>query len=99
MKSTSEHYILSFSLLLKYFTLLILSLGSSSAIVEPNDPHVSDLLVSHYGCFKQYNLRQFSLTLVQPCAQTPSALESTFALANVYVRAEAKCLEARTCEA
>ena len=83
--------------LLKYFTLLIFSLDSSAVIVEPNIPHISDLLVSHYDSSKRYILREFSFTRVQPCAQAPSALEST--RANVFVRAKAKRLEAWTCEA
>ena len=43
------------------------------------------------------SLRQFSLTRVQPCAQDTSSLESTRAIANVFVRAKAKRLNA--CEA
>ena len=62
MKSSSKHYLLFFFLLLKNFTLLTLSLDSSNDIVDPNDPHISDLLVSHYDCSEQHNIRQFSLT-------------------------------------
>ena len=69
-----------------------------SQIASSSD-HISDLLVSHYDCFKQHNLRQFSLTRVQPCAQAPSAFESTRAIVNVFVRAKAKRLKAWTCEA
>ena len=97
MKTSSQHFFLFF-LLLNYFTLFILSLDSSSDIVGPNDSHISDLLVTHYDCSKQHNLRHFSLTRVQPCAQAPSAFESTRAIANVFVRAKAKRLKAWTCE-
>ena len=83
MKSSSKHYLLFFSLLRKYFTLLILSLDSSSVIVEPNDLHISDLLVSHYDCSEKHNVRQLSLTRVQPCTQAPFAHESTRAIADV----------------
>ena len=76
----------------------MLSLDPSSDIIEPNDPHISALLVSHYACSKQHNLRQFSSTRVQPCAQAPSALESTRAIGNVFVRAKAKRIKAWTCE-
>ena len=72
---------------------------SSSDLVDPNDPHISDLLVSHYDCSKQHNLTQFSLTRVQPCSQAPSSFESTRAIVNVFVRAKAKRLKAWTCEA
>ena len=71
----------------------------SSDHVDPNDPYISDLLVSHYDCSKQHNLRQFSLTRVQPCIQAPSAFETTRAIVNVFVRAKAKRLRAWTCEA
>ena len=74
-------------------------IASYSDHVDPNDPNILDLLVSHYDCSKQLNLRQFSLTRVQPCAQTPSAFESTLAIVNVCVRAKAKRLRAWTCEA
>ena len=79
--------------------LVFSQIPSSSDHVDPNDPHISDLLVSHYGCSKQHNLRQFSLTRVQPCAQAPSAFESTRAIVNVFVRTKAKRLKAWTCEA
>ena len=80
--------------------LLVLSQNTpSSDHVDPNDPHISDLLVSHYDCSKQHNLRQFSLTRVQPCVQAPSAFETTRAIVNVFVRAKAKRLRAWTCEA
>ena len=78
---------------------LVFSQIASSDHVDPNDPHISDLLVSHYDCSKQHNLRQFSLTRVQPCAQAPSAFESTRAIVNVFVRAKAKRLKTWTCEA
>ena len=47
---------------------------------------------------EQHNLRHFSVTQVQPCAQVPS-LESTRAIANVFVRAKVERLRAWTCEA
>ena len=88
---------------LSYFSFCFLpitsSTDSSSDHVDPNDPHISDLLVSHYDCSKQHNLRQFSLTRVQPCSQAPSSFESTRAIVNVFVRAKAKRLKAWTCEA
>ena len=93
---------------LSYFLFCFLSLtsstDSSSDHVDPNDPHISDLMifshfVSHYDCSKQHNLRQFSLTRVQPCSQAPSSFESTRAIVNVFVLAKAKRLKAWTCEA
>ena len=90
-----------FYLLLTSYSLLpfTFSIGSSSDHVEPNDPHISDLLVSHYDCPKQHNLRPFCLTRVQPCSQAPSSFESTRAIVKIFVRAKAKRLKAWTCEA
>ena len=89
----------SFFYFLSFLFLASFQIHSSPDHVDPNDPHISDLLVSHYDCSKQHNLRQFSLTRVQPCAQAPSAFESTRAIVDVFVRAKAKRLKAWTCEA
>ena len=79
--------------------LVFSQIPSSFDHVDPSDPHISDLLASHYDCSKQHILRQFSLPRVPPCAQAPSAFESTLAIVNVFVRAKAKRLKAWTCEA
>ena len=99
MTTTFYHSLLCTFLLLEFLALLMFSFDFSPDQVDPNDPHISDLLVSHYDCSKQHNLRQFSLTRVKPCAQAPSSLESTRAIANVFVRAKAKHHKAWTCEA
>ena len=65
------------SMLLKYFTVFNLSVDSSTNILEPNDPHNSDLLVYQYDCSKQHNLCQFTLSRVQFCIQAPSPFENT----------------------
>ena len=75
------------------------SLDSSTDLVEPTSPHISDILVSHYDCSKQHNFRQFSSTQIQPYAQAPSSVESTCAIANVFVRANARRPKAWTCQA
>ena len=46
---------------------MTIMIESSSDQVDPNDPHISDFLNSHYDCSKRHNLRQFRLTPVQPC--------------------------------
>ena len=89
----------SFSYFLLCLFQITFSTASSSDHVDSNDPHISDLLVSQYECSKQHNLRQFSLTRVQPCSQTPSSFESTRNIVNVFVRAKAKRPKAWTCEA
>ena len=90
---------LNFITFLILLTLLCLCNSTNKKIIEPNDPHISDLSVSHYDCSKQNNLRQFMLTRVQTCEQAPSSLEYTRVIANVYVRSKAKRLTASTCEA
>ena len=63
------------------------------------DPKILNLMVSHYDCAKQNNLRQFSLLNVEPCKQAPSDIQHTRAQATVYVRAKAKRIKAFKCEA
>ena len=98
-KSSKRYLLLFFFFLLKDFALLILFLNSSSDIVDPNGPGISDLLVYHYDCSKQRHLCQFFSTRVQPCAPAPSASGSTRVIANVFVRAKVEHrLETWTCE-
>ena len=92
MKISFEHLFIFFLPLLKYFTLLIFSLDSSADIVEPNNPHNSDLSVSHYESSKQHNLRDISLTRVKPCAQAPITFSPiTFSL-NISRDSLKKCI-------
>ena len=39
--------------------------------VKPEDPNISNLIVSHYDCSKQHNLRQFNLLNVQHVIKLP----------------------------
>ena len=57
--------------------------------ISEQDPNVLNLMVSHYDCAKQNNLRQFSLLNVEPCKQAPSEIQHTKAQATVSVRAKA----------
>ena len=66
---------LNFDTFLIVLSLLSLCNTTNKNIVEPNDPHISDLLVSHDDCSKQNNLRQISLTRIQTREQAPSSLE------------------------
>ena len=65
--------------------------------ISPQDPNILNLMVSHYDCAKQNNLRQFSLLKVEPCKQAPSDIQHT--KTQVYVRAKAKRIKAFKCEA
>ena len=43
--------------------------------VPPYDPNYTNLMVSHYDCEKQHNLRQFTLLNVKPCTEAPSNIQ------------------------
>ena len=45
--------------------------------ISDQDPNILNLMVSHYDCAKQNNLRQFSLLNVEPCKQAPSDIQHT----------------------
>ena len=72
---------------------------SEEDVIDTEDPKISDLLVSHYDCRSQLNLRRFSLTRVDDCKNTPSQVEHTRVLASIYVRAKATRVTAWVCEA
>ena len=67
--------------------------------ISDQDPNILNLMVSHYDCAKQNNLRQFSLLNVEPCKQAPSDIQHTKTQATVFVRAKAKRIKAFKCEA
>ena len=67
--------------------------------ISPQDPNIVNIMVSHYDCAKQNNLRQFSLLNVEPCKQAPSDIQHTKTQATVYVRAKTQRIKAFKCEA
>ena len=91
-----------------FYTLLYNILDSHTIPIEltdtdnylpPDDPNITNLMVSHYNCEKQHNLRQFNLLNVKPCNEAPSIIQHANVRARVYVRAKAKRVEAFKCEA
>ena len=64
-----------------------------------DDPNITNLMVSHYDCEKQHNLRQFNLLNVKQCTEAPSNIQHANIQARVYVRAKAKRIRAFKCEA
>ena len=62
--------------------------------ISDQDHNILHLMVSHYDCAKQNNLRQFSLLNVELCKQAPSDVQHTKTQATVYVRAKAKRIKA-----
>ena len=66
----------------------------------PSDnPNNTNLMVSHYDCAKQHNLRQFNLLNVKQCTEAPSDIKHASVKARVYVRAKAKRIKAFECVA
>ena len=98
---STQSLAINMSLIFKIIILILLSIPNSNTkdYIESDDPNISKLLVSHYDCSKQNNLRQFSLTRVQACEQAPSSIEHTRTIAEIYVRAKATRLKARICNA
>ena len=45
--------------------------------ISEQDPNILNLIVSHYDCAKQNNLRQFSLLNNEPRKQAPSDIQHT----------------------
>ena len=98
------------NILLNTYTAYIMHLVNSTSVpkvdttnsenhISKQDPNILNLMVSHYDCAKQNNLRQFSLLNVEPCKQAPSDIQHTKTQATVYVRAKAKRIKAFKCEA
>ena len=64
-----------------------------------DDPNITNLMVSHYDCAKQHNLRQFNLLNVKQCTEAPSDIKHASVKARVYVRAKVKHIKAFKCVA
>ena len=64
-----------------------------------DDPNITNLIVSHYDCAKQHNLRQFNILNVTQCTEAPSDIKHASVKARVYVRAKAKRIKAFKCVA
>ena len=64
-----------------------------------DDPNITNLMVSHYDCAKQHNLRQFNLLNVKQCTEAPSDIKHASVKDRVYVRAKDKRIKAFKCVA
>ena len=64
-----------------------------------DDLNITNLMVSHYDCAKQHNLRQFTLLTVKQCTEAPSDIKHASVKARVYARAKAKRIKAFKCVA
>ena len=75
-----------------------IELTDTDNYLPPDDPNITNLMVSHYDCEKQHNSRQCNLLNVK-CTEAPSNIQHAKVPARVYVRAEAKRVKAFKCEA
>ena len=76
-----------------------LTASDTENYLPSDDPNITNLMVSHYDCAKQHNLRQFNLLNVKQCTEAPSDIKHAIVKARVYVRAKAKRIKAFKCVA
>ena len=57
-----------------------------------DDPKITSLMVSHYCCGKQHNIRLFNLLNVKQSTEAPSNIQHAYVKARVYVRAKLNVL-------
>ena len=67
--------------------------------LPPDNPNITNLMVSHYDCEKQHKLRKFKLFNVKSCTEAPSIIQHAKVKARVYVRAKTKRGKTFKCEA
>ena len=92
-------HILLFSLN-PYFTFSIpINPTDEDRYLPPDDPNSKNLMVPHYDCETQHNLRQFNLLNVKQCTEGPSSIQHANIQAQVYVRAKTKRVRVFKCEA
>ena len=49
----------------------------SKNLIQFDDHRVTQLLAIHFDCSEQHNMKQFSLTRLQNCTQSPIEIEYT----------------------
>ena len=96
-KSYTTSYITTIILFLHFFNSTFsipIVLPDTENYLPSDDPNITNLMVSHYDCAKQHNLRQFNLLNVKQCTEAPSDIKHASVKARVYVRAKAKRIKA-----
>ena len=87
------------SFILTFTSTLPITTTNTENHLPSDDPHITNLMVSHYDCEKQHNLRQFNLLNVKQCTEAPSNIQHASVKARVYVRGKDKCIRAYKCVA
>ena len=85
--------ILFYSYLITSTSPIPISPTNTNDYLPSDDPNITNLMVSHYDCEKQLNLRQFYLLNVKQCTEAPSNIQHASVKARVYVRAKIKVLK------
>ena len=85
----------SFIVLLTYT--IPITITNTENYLTSDDPNITNLMVSHYDCEKQHNLREFNHLNVKQCTEAPSTIQQASLQARVYVRARAKRNKAYKC--
>ena len=101
-KPYTTFYITTLSLYLHLFNSTFsipITPSDTDNYLPSGDPNITNLMVSHYDCAKQHNLRQFNLLNVKQCTEAPSDIKHASVKARVYVRAKAKRIKAFKCVA
>ena len=80
-------------------SLIPITPSDTANYLPSDDLNITNLMVSHYDCAKQDNLRQFNLLNVKQCTEAPSNIQHASVKARVYVRAKAKRIKAFKCVA
>ena len=96
---TSSTYILLFYITIYFTSSIPITPADDNQYLPSDDPNITNLMVSHYDCAKQHNLRQFNLLNVKQCTEAPSNIQHANVQARAYVRAKAKRVRAFKCEA
>ena len=92
-------YLILFSHLFNFTFSKPLTPSDTENYLPSDDPNITNLMVSHYDCAKQHNLRQFSLLNVKQCTEAPSDIKHASVKARVSDRAKAKHIKAFKCVA
>ena len=78
-KSYTTSYITTIFLFLHFFNSTFsipIALPDTENYLPSDDPNITNLMVSHYDCAKQHNLRQFNLLNVKQCTEAPSDIKT-----------------------
>ena len=64
-------------------TSVSISPANIDGYLPSDDPNITNLMVSHYDCAKQNNLRQINLLKVKQCTEPPSNIQHASVKAQV----------------